>query len=202
MRSFSAQIAIAAICFSLLSGCGSEVDDGIRFLEEAPSQAASISDFSSLQFTDASGQTAKITDLFETDYLVLVITRGFNGSICLYCSSQTSKWARRYSELASTNADLAVVFPTIDTEETVHVDDLKTKILDGPITNDSVPFPILLDFDLASIKQLGLQAELAKPSTYIIDRQGKVLYAYVGQSMADRPSVDSVLNQLKRLPKK
>ena len=62
-----------------------------------------------------------------------------------------------------------------------------------------IPYPILLDINLSSVDQLGIRSDLAKPSTYIIDREGRVRFAYVGESIADRPTVDSILKQLSKL---
>ena len=38
--------------------------------------------------------------------------------------------------------------------------------------------------------------DLAKPATYIVDKQGQVRFAYVGANIADRPSVHFMLDQL------
>jgi len=76
---------------------------------------------------------------------------------------------------------------------------LEKRIKKGKITNEEIPYPILLDINLSSVDQLGIRSDLAKPSTYIIDREGRVRFAYVGESIADRPTVDSVLKQLAQL---
>ena len=77
--------------------------------------------------------------------------------------------------------------------------ELNKRIRGGEIPNESIPYPVLLDINLTGVDQLGIRAELAKPSTYIIDREGRVRFAYVGESIADRPTVDSVLKQLAQL---
>ena len=182
----------------MIIGC-QPVDDGIKFLDLAPSQQVAVQDFSQLSFNDSQGAVKKVTELLDRQFLVLVITRGFKHSICLYCSSQTSKWARRHGELTSRDASLVVVFPTLDRGDDIQLPMLEQKILGGDVPNDTVPYPILLDLDLHSVDQLGLRAELAKPATYIIDRRGQVRYAYVGRTIADRPSVDAILEQLDRL---
>ena len=79
------------------------------------------------------------------------------------------------------------------------MEELTKRIKGGKIPNDDIPYPIFLDINLQTVDELGIRADLAKPSTYIIDRQGKVRFAYVGESIADRPTVDSVLKQLSRI---
>ena len=59
----------------------------------------------------------------------------------------------------------------------------------GKITNEEIPYPILLDINLSSVDQLGIRSDLAKPSTYIIDREGRVRFAYVGESIATAPQL-------------
>ena len=174
-------------------------DDGVQFAEVSQSQPITIEDFSDLKFSDKEGVEVQLSEVMTRDYLVLVVTRGWFGGVCFYCASQTSRWARRFNELDAYDAQLVVIFPTETQEETVKIDELTQRIQGGDIPNDEIPFPILLDVNLTSVDQLGIRSELAKPATYIIDREGRVRFAYVGESIADRPSVDSILQQLANL---
>ena len=192
------QLMILAITM-MVAGCNSMPDDGVRFADVSQSQPIAIEDFSDLRFTDEDGNPVQLADIMTRDYLVLVVTRGWYGGVCFYCASQTSRWARRFDELEPYNAQLVVIFPTETEEDASKLDELSNRIKGGEIPNENVPFPILLDINLTSVDQLGIRAELAKPSTYIIDRQGRVRFAYVGESIADRPTVDSVLKQLGKL---
>jgi peroxiredoxin len=180
-------------------GCNRVPDDGIQFMQVSESQPITIDDFSTLVFSDPEGNEVKLSDIMTKDYLVLVITRGWYGGVCFYCASQTSRWARRFDELEPYNAQLAVIFPTETVDESVKIDELEKRIKKGQIPNEEIPYPILLDINLSSVDQLGIRSDLAKPSTYIIDREGRVRFAYVGESIADRPTVDSVLKQLSQL---
>ncbi|MDV6029223.1 MAG: redoxin domain-containing protein [Phycisphaera sp. RhM] len=180
-------------------GCSRIPDDGVRFAEVTASQPITIEDFSGLRFTDKDGNEIALSEVMTRDYLVLVITRGWYGGVCFYCASQTSRWARRFDELDPYNAQLVVIFPTETDEDAPKLSELTKRIKGGDIPNEDIPYPILLDINLTGVDQLGIRAELAKPSTYIIDRQGRVRFAYVGESIADRPTVDSVLRQLEQL---
>ena len=71
------------------------------------------------------------------------------------------------------------------------------ELLSSPKT--SVPFPVLLDVELSVVDQLGIRQSLAKPATYILDAEGQVRFAYVGSTVADRPSIKSMFEQLRRL---
>ncbi|MGB1815621.1 MAG: peroxiredoxin family protein [Rubripirellula sp.] len=198
VRSGFSLFLVICIVVSIV-GCNGMPDDGIQFMQVTESQPITIDDFSDLVFTDPDGNEVKLADLMTEEYLVLVITRGWYGGVCFYCASQTSRWARRFEELEPYNAQLAVIFPTESAEEAVKIDELEKRIIKGKIPNEEIPYPILLDINLSSVDQLGIRSDLAKPSTYIIDREGRVRFAYVGESIADRPTVDSILKQLSKL---
>lgn len=183
----------------LIAGCDRMPDDGVQFSNVTQSQPITIEDFSELRFTDENGAEVKLADVMTREYLVLVITRGWYNGVCFYCASQTSRWARRFDELEPYDAQLVVIFPTESAEDASKLGELSSRIKSGEIPNDDIPYPILLDIKLAGVDQLGIRAELAKPATYIIDRQGRVRFAYVGESIADRPTVDSILKQLDQL---
>ena len=196
-----ATVRFGVVLFFLLCvvGCDGMPDDGIQFMRVTESQPITIDDFSTLVFTDPEGKEVKLADIMTEEYLVLVITRGWYGGVCFYCASQTSRWARRFDELELYNAQLAVIFPTESADEAVKIEELEKRIKKGQIPNEDIPYPILLDINLSSVDQLGIRSDLAKPSTYIIDREGRVWFAYVGESIADRPTVDSILKQLSQL---
>jgi peroxiredoxin len=66
------------------------------------------------------------------------------------------------------------------------------------------PFPILLDADRTISKGLGVfssdwsgsKVEQGIPSVFIIDAQGRLMFKYIGQSPADRPSPEYLGNVL------
>jgi peroxiredoxin len=68
-----------------------------------------------------------------------------------------------------------------------------------------VSFPFLLDEDRAVTKaygvyhRLGVDAiNIARPATFVVGRDQRVRYVYVGASQNDRAPVDEILNVLKR----
>lgn len=63
-----------------------------------------------------------------------------------------------------------------------------------------VPFPFLLDEDRAVTKsygvyqRLGLDAiNIARPATFVVGRDGRIRFVYVGSSQIDRAPIDEVL---------
>jgi hypothetical protein len=53
--------------------------------------------------------------------------------------------------------------------------------------------PVLLDVNLQLVRGLGIEDQLARPTTLIVGTDGRVAWAYVGRSMSDRPSLPQVL---------
>ena len=97
-------------------------------------------------------------------------------------------------------AEIAVVY-TIETGSDSDrlngfLDDVKTRLDDA---TNPVPFPVLLDVELKGVDQLGIRKDLSKPATYIVDSAGNVQYAYVGEHIGDRPSIQAMLNEVEKL---
>ena len=66
-----------------------------------------------------------------------------------------------------------------------------------------IQYPILSDVEHRVVDQYGvynlLGDSLATPSVFLIDTEGTIRWAYVGQSSSDRPSNEMILEQLKGL---
>jgi peroxiredoxin len=128
--------------------------------------------------------------------LVVVVMRGYPGFICPNCSAQTSRLISNYPEFTKRDAEVVVLFPG----PTEHLNDyIATSRRQA--SDQEMPFPIVLDENFAVVDRLGIRGDLAKPSTYIVDKQGQVRFAYVGANSADRPSLKAMLDQLDAIPK-
>jgi peroxiredoxin len=66
-----------------------------------------------------------------------------------------------------------------------------------------IRYPILSDAEHRVVDQYGvynlLGDSLATPSVFLIDMEGIIRWAYVGQSSSDRPSNEMILGQLRGL---
>jgi peroxiredoxin len=156
-----------------------------------------------LVLKDSAGKAVDLKQYRGKKNLVVVITRGFSGYVCPNCSAQTSRLVANYPEFVKRDAEVLVVFPGPAKHLQDFVQAVRSQAGDAP-----VPFPLLLDEGYKAVDQLGIRAQGlpgpfpdAKPATYILDKQGKVVFAYVGTNTADRPSLKAVLGQLDRLGK-
>ncbi len=64
-------------------------------------------------------------------------------------------------------------------------------------------FPILYDPEAAAVKEYGvfdLNGDgVAAPATFVLDKQGKVRWQYVGRSRTDRPANQRIIEELQKL---
>ena len=147
-------------------------------------------------FVDSGGRTVRLDDWKGKATVVLVFTRGYPGYVCPLCSSYTAQLAHRYADFRAAGGEVLVVFPGAKDKVADFVR-ASREILeqDGP---GALPFPVLLDTDLAHPNAFGIQGDLAKPSTYVIDRAGTTRYAFVGDQPHERPDVETLLAEVRR----
>jgi peroxiredoxin len=161
------------------------------FKDDAVSNAALGKGSLDLAFVDSRGKPVDLQAFRGKKNVVLVVTRGYPGYICPLCSGQTSRMIKQYGEFRKREAEVLVVFPG----PSQHVGKF-IETAQGDADNAKVPFPIVLDEDFKTVDRFGIRGDLAKPSTYILDKKGQVRFAYVGNAASDRPSVKSMLSQL------
>jgi peroxiredoxin len=167
------------------------VSGAIVFNDHAETNATATQEQLDLIFVDKAGQPWRLKDLQGEKPVVLVMTRGYHLARCPYCTAQTSRLIRSYDEFTRRGAEVVVVYPgPLD-----HLGEFLDAVAEGAETAQ-VPFPMLYDQDLKAVDQLGIRSQLAKPSTFILDKSGNLRFAYIGQGIADRPSVSAMLKQL------
>ena len=173
----------------------------INFLDAVATQDAPATDFATVPMTTADGKTVTLKELAAGKNLIVVFTRGYAGSICPYCSAQTSRLIANYPEFQKRNTEVVVIYPLEKPEDTTRLGEFLAKVNENntqPATQ-ATPFPLLVDIGLKAVDVLGIRRDLSKPATYILDESGAVRFAYVGKSLADRPSVRALLDQLDAL---
>jgi peroxiredoxin len=166
----------------------------IQFDDNAKANTAVEPGKLDLTFTDVEGNKVAVKDYQGKKHVVLVFMRGSTGGLCPYCSAQTSRLITNHQAFLDRDAVVLVVYPGSREradEFIQHVGSMAS--VDRP------PFPMLLDVEARVVAALGIEQDLAKPSTYIIDKQGQVRFAYVGNTLTDRPSIAAMLRELDAL---
>jgi len=94
---------------------GGEYGDGsIEFNDDAQTNATANPDELNLTFVDIKGNQVKLADFRGKKSAVLVFTRGIpatTGSVCPFCTTQTSRLAANYDEFARRDTEVLAVFP-------------------------------------------------------------------------------------------
>lgn len=207
----------AAVLFALAIGCSKDeptksppsrkivykVNPDTDFKDDAAANRQVPPADMSLTFETSAGKKVALTDYRDKSPVVLVVLRGIPvnqvGIFCPGCLAQTGSLSANKDAFKTRGAEVLLVFPGPTERLNAFIEQAKTDARLGP--PEGLPFPVLLDKDLAVCKKLGIQGDLAKPSTYVLDRQGNVVYAYVGETYIDRPSLKAILAQLDKLPK-
>lgn len=200
----------------LFAGCDSDPYAGVRY-SDSPVKlkddvAANVAldqgledSLAGLEFTAENGEKVDLAKYRGKKNVVLVVTRGYGAggygaNICMYCATQTSRLIDSYEEFAKRDAEVVVVYP-IDGDDPLGKYAGIRRQTYQPLEREPepTPFPLLLDIDLVAVDKLGIRKDLSKPATYILDKQGRVSFAYVGETLSDRPSLVVMLEELDRL---
>lgn len=172
----------------------------IKFKDELVANADPVLDFTKLMLTQASGEEILLKDFIGKSNLVFVVLRGYSNAICPYCSAQTQRIINRYDEIKQLESNVVIAYPLNGTGDRDKLDLFIDAANDeAKFNNDELPLTLGVDVELKVVDKLGIRADLSKPATYIIDKSGKLRFAYVGDTMSDRPSVDAILDQLKQI---
>jgi len=195
-------IAVAGCSDGLREPPPYRVDDSqIHFADHVTSQSAPETEIADLSFTDRNGRKVTLREFGKDKSLVVVMTRGYTGAICPYCSAQTSRLIANYKAITQLGAEVVLIYPLSEQSDSPRLAEFLKHVneLNSAPPEQIVPFPVLLDVGLEAVGVLGIRQNLSKPATYILDRNGAVKFAYVGGSLADRPSVKAILEQLQQL---
>ncbi|MGF1581385.1 MAG: redoxin domain-containing protein [Gemmataceae bacterium] len=172
-----------------------------KFSDNATNNTEIDMELLNLEFRDRNGKLLEIKTFREKKNVVLIFMRGLTenpGGVCPYCSTQTSRLIAQYNKFKDRSSELLVVFP--GSREAVQTYLAKAKqdldSMGGLESQKLIPFPILLDPDFSAVKALKIQGDRAKPATYILDKKGRVRFAYVGRTTVDRPSLKAIFGEL------
>ncbi|MCA8949946.1 MAG: redoxin family protein [Planctomycetes bacterium] len=140
------------------------------------------------QVFEAADGTIDLRELRGKKRVLVVILRGFVGEVCVYCVAQTEALAQCRDQLAQLDIEVVVVYPGKRENQESFLQAYELTFGKG-----APPYRIYYDEDLEFVKRLGIEGDLASPSTLIVDRDGLVEYAFVGAHKADRPAAKELI---------
>jgi len=175
---------------SSYGGYGAVDPAAIVFPDADASNSETEVKLSELDLVDTNLDAVTLSEIQGDRNLLLVILRG--APLCPFCTAQTSRLKNNYEKFVALGSEVAVVFPGT-------IADLEQLLARAIDEGQTLPFPILVDTELNTIRELDIAGDKALPSTFIIDSSGKTQFAYVGASPSDRPSIKSLINTLERI---
>lgn len=151
------------------------------------------------RFLSYTGRTLDVSDYRGKKNVVIVILRGYDpdAGVCIACSGQTLALSQNLDEFEKRDAEVFLVYPGKSETAGKFVD----AVSDLQGTTTPLPLEILLDVDLAVVKDFRIEGRLAKPTSVVVDKQGVVRFAHVGRNKTDRPTVPDLLKVLDGLGK-
>ena len=140
------------------------------------------------KMTAVDGDVVDLTSYQGKQRVMIVVLRGFLGEVCCYCVAQTKVLAKARSKLEKANVEVLVIYPGArENEESFRI------LYEEEFGEGPPPYKVFYDEDLSLVTKLGIEGDLASPTTLLIDEQGVVQYAYVGAHRADRPATNKLI---------
>lgn len=165
---------------------------------DVPAQAATTPEVGDIapdfELTSLSGEQVKLSDTLAKGPVVLVMLRGYPGYQCPICTAQVGGMINKAKALTDKGANILLVYPG-------PADGLKAHAAEF-VQGKDIPanFNLLLDPDYTFTNLYNLRwdakGETSYPSTFVLDKEGKVLLAKVSHEHGDRAKIADVLAAL------
>lgn len=143
------------------------------------------------------GNTVDLRQFYHEKPVVVVVLRGWPGYQCSICTRQVGSFVAEADNFAKHGADVLLVYPGPSEELQEHARDFSKDF------NLPKNFYFALDPDYQMVNKYGIRwnasKETAYPSTFVIDKNGEVVYEKISHSHGDRSTPQEVAEVLSRL---
>jgi peroxiredoxin Q/BCP len=140
------------------------------------------------------GHAVRLNDLTAKSEVVLVVLRGWPGYQCPLCTAQVHDFIKEAETFKAAGVPVVMVYPGPSDNLSAHATEF---LHDKDWPKD---FLLLLDPDYAFTQAYGLRwdapKETAYPSTFVISKTGKIIFAHVSHQHGDRVKAEKVLGLL------
>lgn len=140
------------------------------------------------------GEVVQLEQYRGKKNLLLVVLRGFSGEVCIYCVAQTKALAMCRADLDKHDVEVLVVYPGPKENEEAF-----QQIYAKTFGEGAPPYRVFYDPDLEVVRTLGIEGDLAAPTSLVIDRDGIVKRAYVSPNRAQRPATKDLVREFSEL---
>jgi thioredoxin-dependent peroxiredoxin len=157
-----------------------------------PAVGAKAPDFTLLTPT---GKAVRMSKDQHGHPLVLVVLRGFPGYQCPYCVRQAHDFIDHASDFAAKNTRVLLVYPGPPASLDQHAKEFLEKQANLPPN-----IVLVTDPDYAVTNRYGLRwdapRETAYPSTFILNKKGRIVFEKISHSHGDRLLAQDALDHL------
>ena len=150
-----------------------------------------------LELKGFDSETVKLEEVIRKGPVVVMVLRGNPGYQCPLCTRQVGEFIAAGKKLDAVNASVIMVYPG----PKAGLESKAGEFLKG--TKFPKGFYLLIDPDYAFTNDWHLRwdapQETAYPSTFVVDKDGKIRLAKISKSHGDRASVEDVIKSLRKL---
>lgn len=150
-----------------------------------------------LELESYDSETLKLEEVIRKGPAVVMVLRGNPGYQCPLCTRQVGEFMAAAKKLDAANATVIMVYPGPEANLASKAEEFlkDTKLPKG--------FHLLIDPDYAFTNDWHLRwdapQETAYPSTFVVDKDGKIRFAKISKSHGDRAAVEDVIKSLRKL---
>jgi thioredoxin-dependent peroxiredoxin len=145
------------------------------------------------------GATVRLSEEVARGPLVLVVLRGWPGYQCPFCTRQFGDFLANAAKFERNGARVLFVYPGPGDGLKAHAEAFAAS------TSMPAGFRILLDPDYIFTHAYGLRwdapKETAYPSTFVLDKNGIVMFAHTSRAHGDRVPAEVALKALAESPR-
>ena len=165
---------------------------GVPAHAETPALGANAPDFS---LSTPTGKTVQMSAEQGGHGLVLVMLRGYPGYQCPYCVKQVQDFISHASDFAAKDTKVLLVYPGPPADLDQRAKEFLEKQAELPANIVLVTDP---DYTVTNLYGLRWDAphETAYPSTFVLDKNGKVVFEKISHAHGDRLSAQDALDHL------
>jgi len=140
------------------------------------------------------GEMLELSEVGKNRNVVLIVLRGYPGYQCPICSRQVGQFVSEAKSFDEKDASVFLIYPGPSNQLEKYAGEFSQNF------NFPENFYFALDPDYVMINKYGLRwdapKETAYPSTFVINKKGKVIYSKVSTTHGGRASSDEVLKVL------
>src|SRR5271163_5265819 len=141
------------------------------------------------------GHPLGLSSLTSKGTVVLIVLRGYPGYQCPYCMRQVHDFVENADKFVASKATVLLVYPGPPADLDQRAKEFLAK--QNPLPEN---IHLVTDPDYKFTNQYGLRwdapRETAYPSTFLLNKSGKILFRKISHTHGDRTTASDVLSEL------